>query len=207
MGAAGRRRSGPPGVEAVLALFAGVGTFTVSAVLAAAPLPHCPNCDLGVLCILGVLAVAHFWGIAYAVSVGVASAVALDWYRTRSTGHALHPSDPSFRSSRPRGDGSSGRISADGCPARGARHPRTSPRRSRRDRLKRSRGGAGYPAACGDAGRARQSPAEVFATVTAEVERLLRSDVLSLLRYETDGARPSSRPGACPTSTSPSAPA
>ena len=45
MGAAGRRRSGPPGVEAVLALFAGVGTFTVSAVLAAAPLPHCPNCD------------------------------------------------------------------------------------------------------------------------------------------------------------------
>ena len=66
-------------------------------------------------------------GIADAVPVGVASAVALDWYRTRSTGHALHPSDPSFRSSRPRGDGSSGRISADGCPARGARHPRTSP--------------------------------------------------------------------------------
>jgi hypothetical protein len=37
MGAAGRRRSGPPGVEAVLAVFTGVGTFTVSAVLAAAP--------------------------------------------------------------------------------------------------------------------------------------------------------------------------
>ncbi len=37
MGAAGRRRSCPPGVEAVLAVFTGVGTFTVSAVLAAAP--------------------------------------------------------------------------------------------------------------------------------------------------------------------------
>jgi len=93
MGAAGRRRSGPPGVEAALALFAGVGTFTVSAVLAAAPLPHVPIVILGVLCILGVLAVAHFWGIAYAVPVGVASAVALDWYYIPPT-HPSAVSDP-----------------------------------------------------------------------------------------------------------------
>ena len=58
--------------------------------------PRCPIVPiviLGVLCILGVLAVAHFWGIAYAVSVGVASAVALDWYYIPPT-HPSAVSDP-----------------------------------------------------------------------------------------------------------------
>jgi len=77
---AGVRGWVPVGVEAVLALFAGIATFAASAALVAAPLPHISIVILGVVCTLVVLAVAHFWGIAYAVPVGVASAVALDWY-------------------------------------------------------------------------------------------------------------------------------
>ncbi|MCW2672620.1 MAG: hypothetical protein JWP14_1209 [Frankiales bacterium] len=179
MGESGRR-SVPPIIEAALALLAGVVTFTVSAVLVASPLPHVPLVVLGGLCTAVVIVVAHFWGIAYAVPVGVASTVALDWY-----------SIPPIHSSAVPGPEEAvalamyllmgvllGELAVQARRRADVTEIARSALAEEQAALRRvATLVAGEP-----------SPAEVFDSVTAEVERLLRSDVCSMLRYETDGS-------------------
>ena len=84
----GLRQSFPSAAEATCALLASVGFFALSAVVVVPGLPRVPVVILGLLGLLGLLAldalvvltVAHFWGIVYAVPIGVAAVVALDWY-------------------------------------------------------------------------------------------------------------------------------
>jgi signal transduction histidine kinase len=177
---AGVRGWVPVGVEAVLALFAGIATFAASAALVAAPLPHISIVILGVVCTLVVLAVAHFWGIAYAVPVGVASAVALDWYY-------IPPTHPSVVPGAEDAVALAVYLLTGVLLGELAVHARR-----RADVAEFARSAlADEQAALRRVATlvARESsPAEVFATVTVEVERLLRTDVTSMLRYETDGS-------------------
>jgi signal transduction histidine kinase len=180
MDAARRGRSVLLGVEAVLALFAGVGTFTASAALVAAPLPHVPIVILYVLCTLLVLAVARFWGIAYAVPVGVASAVSLDWYSIPPTHTSVVP-------------GAEDAVALAVYLLTGVLLGELAVHARRRaDVAETARSAlADEQAALRRVATMVASgtpPAEVFATVTAEVEKLLRTDVTSMLRYETDGS-------------------
>jgi signal transduction histidine kinase len=179
MAGADHGRSLPLGVEATLALLAGVGTFAASAALVAAPLPRVPIVILGVLCTLVVLAVAHFSGIAYAVPVGVASAVALDWYYIPPTHSSAVPGAEDTTALAVY-------LLIGVLLGELAIHARR-----RADVAENARSALeGEQAALRRVATlvAREpSPAEVFATVTAEVERLLHTDITSMLRYETDG--------------------
>jgi signal transduction histidine kinase len=180
MAGADRGRNVPLGVEAVLALLAGIATFTTSSLLVAGPLSHVPIVVLGALCAVAVLAVARFWGIAYAVPVGVASAVALDWYYIPPTHTSTVP-------------GAEDTVALAVYLLTGvllgelAVHAR---RRADVAEIARS-ALADEQAALRRVATlvAREpSPAEVFATVTTEVDRLLHTDITSMLRYETDGS-------------------
>ena len=72
---------GRVGAEAVLAFFAGAVWFALSGALLHL-LPSLFLLILGVIAldVIVVLAIARYWGITAAVTVGVASVVALDWY-------------------------------------------------------------------------------------------------------------------------------
>ena len=168
------------GADAVLALVASIGAFAVSAGLAAVPLPHIPMLVLGILYVLVVLAVAHFWGIAYAVPVGVASAVALDW----------HYIPPTHSSTVP---GAADALALAAYLAVGVSLGQLAAHARRRAELSE----AARSALADEQAALRRvatlvarepSPAEVFDTVTEEVAELLHPDVTSMLRYETDGS-------------------
>lgn len=168
------------GAEAMLALLAGIATFTTSSILVAAPLSHVPIVIMGALSTIVVLAVAHFWGIAYAVPVGVASAVALDWYYIPPTHTSTVP-------------GAEDAVALAVYLLTGVLLGELAVHARRRaDAAETARSAlADEQAALRRVATlvAREpSPAEVFATVTAEVERLLRSDITSMLRYEADGS-------------------
>jgi len=174
-----RGRVVPLGVEALCALLAGLGSFALSAAIIEVALPRVPAAILGILYIFVVLAVAHFWGIANAVPVGLASAVALDWYYIPPTHSDTVPSAENLIAL-------AGYLVAGVLLGELAAHAR---RRAEASEL--ARGAlADEQAALRRVATlvAREpSPAEVFATVTEEVGRLLRADVTSMLRYETDG--------------------
>ena len=167
-------------VEAVLALGAGVAWFTVCSVLLGVVLPHAFVVMVAVvaMAVAVVLAVARYWEIPYAVTVGVAEVVALDWYYI--------PPTASARRFRMHATCWRWRLPADGCAARGAGRPGASPREC----CPRAHDGelAGEQAALRRVATlvARETaPAEVFAAVTEEVGRLLEIDISTMLRYET----------------------
>ena len=68
------------GTEMALAFAVGAAWFALSTVLLAKPLPESVVATVCVLVldVLIVLAIAHYWDIPQAVTVGVASVVALD---------------------------------------------------------------------------------------------------------------------------------
>jgi signal transduction histidine kinase len=173
----GRLRS--PGIEAFLALLSGVGAFAVSAVVVAAGLPRFSVIIIGVLYVLGVLAVGHFWGIAYAVPVGVAGVVALDW-------HYIPPTHPATVPDPENALALAAYLTAGVLLGQLGEHAR---RRAEASELARAALADEQAALRRVATRVahQRSPAEVFALVTEEVARLLPTDVTSMLRYETDG--------------------
>jgi signal transduction histidine kinase len=177
----GLRQGAPWVAEAVCALLASVGFFALSAVLVALGLPLVPVVILGLVAFdtLVVLTVAHFWGIPYAVPIGVASAVALDWYFIPPT----HPSTiPTTENS----------VALAAYLLTGVLLGELAARTRRRADVSEE---ARLALANEQAALRRvatlvahePSPAEVFAAVTEEAGLLLSADVTSMLRYETDG--------------------
>src|SRR5882724_5711777 len=75
-----RRYRGRLEAEIVLAFVVGGVAFVLAALVSAAARSHVPDALLGAFFILVVAAVAHFWGILYALPVGVVSVEAFDWY-------------------------------------------------------------------------------------------------------------------------------
>jgi signal transduction histidine kinase len=175
----GRQRGVRLGLEAVLALVAGFGSFTLSAALVGVAEPHVPVLALGVVYVFAVLAIARSWGIGYAVPFGVASVVAVDWYYLPPTHPLAVPTAEDFAAlavyllsavllgqlaahARRRADVSE--------VARSALADEQSALRSVATLVARE-----------------ASPSAVFATVTEEVAQLLGAEVTSMLRYEPDG--------------------
>ncbi|MCW2765484.1 MAG: hypothetical protein JWO11_1443 [Nocardioides sp.] len=172
---------GQVGVEAALAFVVGAVWFALSAVLLDRALPHNAVVILGVvvLDIVAVLAIVRFWGIAYAVTLGVASAVALDWFFIPPT----HPStvpDPENAAALAAYLVTGVLLGELAVTAR---------RRADVAEVARSVL-AGEQAALRRVATlvAREtSPPDVFAAVTEEVGRLLTIDIAAMLRYGADG--------------------
>jgi K+-sensing histidine kinase KdpD len=141
--------------------------------------PHVPVIVIGILYILAILGIARFWGIAYAIPIGVASVVALDWFYIPPT----HPSMvPDLEDS----------VALTAYLVIGVLLGQLAARARRRaDASELARGTLVEEQAAlrrvATLVAREPSPAEVFATVADEVGRLLRADLTSMLRYETDG--------------------
>ncbi len=168
------------GLEAVVAFGAGALWYAVGAVLLGGVLPHGAASVIAVLVldVAVVLAVTRYWGIGYAVTIGIASVVALDWHYIPPT-HTLALPDP--RNSvaltaylvtgvllgllavlaRRRAE-----VSED------ARHLLA----DEQDALRRVATSVAEETA----------PMDVFASVTEEVGRLLALDLATLWRFEDD---------------------
>jgi signal transduction histidine kinase len=169
------------GVEAVLALALGAIWFALSAVLLRHVLPHHALVIVAVLLldVLVILAIARSWGISYAVPAGVASVVALDWYYIPPTHGSTIP-DPENS------------VGLAAYLVTGVLLGELAANARRRAVVSE-----GARAALADEQAALRrvatlvaretSPAEVFATVTEEVGKLLTLDVTTMLRYEMDG--------------------
>src|SRR3954447_21448357 len=82
---------GRTGAEVLLASALAAAWFALCAVALSELLPHLLVVGLGMalLSVVVVFAIARWWGIAYAVPVGVASVVAVDW-------HYIPPTHPSL---------------------------------------------------------------------------------------------------------------
>jgi signal transduction histidine kinase len=87
------RRLDQMGVEAVLSFASGAIWFALCGLVLNVWLPNrlVVVCAAVALAVVVVLVVAHFWGIAYAVPVGVASVVAVDWYYIPPTHRSMLP--------------------------------------------------------------------------------------------------------------------
>jgi signal transduction histidine kinase len=166
--------------EALSALSSGAVAFASAAVLVAIPVPHVHVVVVGALYILVVLLVAHYCGIAYAIPVGVASVVALDWYHLPPT----HSSGiPDAQDAVTLATNLISGVALGQLAAR-ARH--------------RAIASEGARSALADEHAALRRvatmvageppPAEVFASVTQELVSLLGADVTCMLRYEPDGS-------------------
>jgi signal transduction histidine kinase len=154
--------------------------FAVATVRAAAPLPGSVAVTFAVvvLDVSIVLAAARFWDIPYAVTIGVASVVALDWYYIPPT-HAVAPPDPSNV------------LALGSYLLMAALLGELAVRARRRGVLTESARSelAGEQAALRRVATlvARETAAEdVFAAVTQEVGQQLGADLAAMLRYETD---------------------
>jgi signal transduction histidine kinase len=69
------------GAEIALAFVAGAASFAVVAVLLAVASSDVLAVGLGVVCVVGVVAMFRFWGVAYAVPAAMAGALAYDWFQ------------------------------------------------------------------------------------------------------------------------------
>jgi signal transduction histidine kinase len=167
--------------EAISALLASVGFFAISAVAVALGLPLVPVVILGLVALdaLVVLTVAHFWGIAYAVPIGVAGVVALDWY-------VIPPTHPSTIPDAEDSVALAAYLIMGVLLGELAAHARRRADISEVARLALANEQAALRRVATLVAR-EPSPAEVFATVTEEAGRLLCADMTSMLRYETDG--------------------
>ena len=166
--------------ELAAAFAVGAGWFALTAVLLADLLPDSPYVTAGVvvLDVVVVLGAAHYWDILYAVTVGVASVVALDWYSIPPTHSAAFPD------ARNLGALAAYLVMAAllGELAVRARRRAVLSERARSEL-------AGEQAALRRVATlvAREAaPEDVFAAVTEEVGRLLEVDIATMLRYETD---------------------
>ena len=172
---------GRTGVEAVVAFVAGAAWFTLCSIMLGAVLPHRLVAVLAVVAldVVVVLALAHFWGINYAVTVGIAGVVALDWYYIPP----LHPLElPDARNAVALATYLVAGVLLGELAVLARRRAVVSERA--RSAL------AGEQAALRRVATlvAREtSPPDVFAAVTAEVGQLLEIDIATMLRYETDG--------------------
>jgi signal transduction histidine kinase len=71
----------PLGAEVALAFLGGAATFALVAVALAATESDVVAVVLGAVCLAAVVAIAGFWGAAYAVPAAIASLVAYDWFQ------------------------------------------------------------------------------------------------------------------------------
>jgi signal transduction histidine kinase len=172
--------SPPAGAEMPLAFAVGAGWFALSTVLLAKPLPDSLVVTVGVvvLDVLVVLAIAHYWDIPYTVTVGVASVVALDWYYIPPT----HPT--TFPDAR-------NLLALTAYLLMAALLGELAVLARRRALLSEGVRSEleGEQAALRRVATlvARETaPEEVFAAVTEEAGKLLRVDISTMLRYETD---------------------
>ncbi|MCW2500756.1 MAG: hypothetical protein JWN87_2432 [Frankiales bacterium] len=166
------------GLHVVVAFLASIGVFAFSAMTVTYVSPVASFIVLGVL-ILAVVGVARLWGAAYAIPVGVAGVVAVDWYYIPPTHPSLVPDVEDV-------------VALTLYFVTGVVLGQVAARARRRadvTELARSTLVEEQAALRRVATFVAQepSPAEVFATVTEEVRRLLGVDVTGMLRYETDG--------------------
>lgn len=171
----------PASVEMALAAVVGLAWFSLTTVLLAKPLPESLGTTVAmiVLDVAVVVAIARYWDIPYAVTVGVASVVALDWYFIPPT-HAFELPD-----SRNALALASYLLMASLLGQLAVRARRLAvDAESARSAL------AGEQASLRRVATlvAQQSGAdEVFAVVTEEVGRQLHADLATLIRYHSDG--------------------
>ena len=172
-----RPRGASLAIQVTLPLLAGVGAFVLSAAVVSW-LPRVLLVVAGALYLLAVLAVTQLWGISYAVPVGVAGVVALDW----------HGIPPTHTSTVP--DSQNALALAAYLLTAVLLGQLAAGVQSRAEASEAARGAlAEEQAALRRVATlvARQaSPAEVFATVTEEVDRLLATDATTMFRYEND---------------------
>ena len=164
----------------VSALSTGAGALLGSAILIAVPLPHVHVVAVGALYILIVLMVARYCGIAYAIPVGVASVVALDWYHLPPTHSSGLPDaqDAVSLAVYLLSGVALGQLAAQARLRAIASEGARSALADEHSALRRvATMVAGEP-----------PPAQVFASVTREVATLLGADVTCMLRYEPDGS-------------------
>ena len=169
------------GAEMALAVVVGAAWFALSTIVVASPLPDSVvvTVCVVVLDVLVVLAIAHFWDIPYAVTVGVASVVALDWYY-------LPPTHPAALPDARNSFALAAYLLMAALLGELAVRARRNAIRSEVARTEL----AGEQAALRRVATlvARETaPEDVFASVTEEVGRLLEIDIATMLRYETDG--------------------
>ncbi|WP_148575190.1 GAF domain-containing protein [Nocardioides caldifontis] len=182
-----RRAAVPEGLrqaaalEMAAAFIVGAGWFAAVTVLLAKPLPESAATAVAVITldVVVVLLTARYWDIPYAVTVGVASVVALDWYFIPPT-HALEL--PDARNSLALVTyllmaSLLGELAV----------------RARRTAVEAESARAGLAEEQAALRRvativARQPPPEaVFAAVTEEIGRQLGADVATLSRFNPDG--------------------
>ncbi len=172
-----RPRGASLAIQVTLPLLAGVGAYVLSAAVVSW-LPRVLLVVAGALYLLAVLAVTQFYGISYAVPVGVAGVVALDWHGIPPTHTTTVPDSQNALAL------AAYLLTAVLLGQLAARVQR------RAEASEAARGAlAEEQAALRRVATlvARQpSPADVFATVTEEVDRLLSADATSMFRYETD---------------------
>lgn len=164
-----------------LAFVTGAGWFALSTVLLVNPLPESPVVTTAVIAVdvLVVLAISRYWDIPFAVTVGVASVVALDWYSIPPTHDSAIPDARNL-------------VALSAYLLMASLLGELAVRARRRAVLtERARSAlAGEQAALRRVATlvARETPPEaVFAAVTQEVGRLLDADLATMVRYEADG--------------------
>jgi signal transduction histidine kinase len=75
-----RARWLPLGAEIVLAFMTGAGTFVLAAVVLTGIHSDVIAALLGAVCLVALVAIARFAGVAYAIPVGMAGMLAFDWF-------------------------------------------------------------------------------------------------------------------------------
>ncbi len=167
-------------VEMALAFATGAAWFALSTVLLTAlPESHVLTAGVVVVDVLVVLAISRYWDIPFAVTVGVASVVALDWYSIPPTHTSAFPDTRNL-------------VALTAYLLMSSLLGELAVRARRRAVLTERRRSelAGEQAALRRVATlvARETPpADVFAAVTREVGSLLGSDLATMLRYEADG--------------------
>jgi signal transduction histidine kinase len=166
--------------ELAVAFAVGAGWFAVSAVLLTDPLPDPTAFTAGVvvLDVLVVLATAHYWDILHAVTVGVASVVALDWYSIPPTHSGTLPDAHNLMALAVY-------LLMAALLGELAVRARRNAVLSERARSELADEQAALRRVATLVAR-ETAPEDVFAAVTQEVGRLLRVDIATMLRYETD---------------------
>ncbi|CUR57301.1 putative Multi-sensor signal transduction histidine kinase [metagenome] len=168
-------------LEMAQAFMAGAGWFALSTLLLTA-LPEANLVTVAVVAVdvLVVLAISRWWDIPYAVTVGVASVVALDWYSIPPTHDSAFPDARNL-------------LALSAYLLMASLLGELAVRARRRAVLTERRRSelAGEQAALRRVATlvARETPpAAVFAAVTQEAGALLGSDLATMVRYESDGS-------------------